>query len=234
MNEDLASVLRLQEHDSSVHALVGRQRELEARARRLDDERAHVSSALDGARGAISTHLDRQRSLQEKLQEHRRLQERNMAHLDAVKKAKEATAAMAEIDLTRRALATDEGDLRTMSGTLTSLQQAAEMHELELAETDERQAAQLEALAGERAALDAELAAARAERDAAARKVSRTVLSKYERIRSRGQAAVLYQVRGGACGHCNTAIPMQRRNMILSGRSIETCEGCGVLLYAAV
>ena len=44
----------------------------------------------------------------------------------------------------------------------------------------------------------------------------------------------LYALRGAACGRCNTAIPLQRRNVMAAGRSVEVCEGCGVLLYAAV
>jgi predicted nucleic acid-binding Zn-ribbon protein len=58
------------------------------------------------------------------------------------------------------------------------------------------------------------------------------MLAKYERIRQRDHAHALYPLRGAACGRCNTAIPLQRRNVIAAGRSIEACEGCGVLLYA--
>jgi predicted nucleic acid-binding Zn-ribbon protein len=61
--------------------------------------------------------------------------------------------------------------------------------------------------------------------------VPRGILSKYERIRGREKSFALYQLRGAACGRCNTAIPLQRRNVMAAGRTIEVCEGCGVLLY---
>jgi predicted nucleic acid-binding Zn-ribbon protein len=61
--------------------------------------------------------------------------------------------------------------------------------------------------------------------------VPRSILSKYERIRGREKSFALYQLRGAACGRCNTAIPLQRRNVMAAGRTIEVCEGCGVLLY---
>ncbi|HEY7861571.1 MAG TPA: hypothetical protein VIB98_08990, partial [Gemmatimonadaceae bacterium] len=59
------------------------------------------------------------------------------------------------------------------------------------------------------------------------------ILRKYERILSRNTSNVLYALRGQACGRCDTAIPLQRRNAIAAGRAIEVCEACGVLLYAA-
>ena len=50
----------------------------------------------------------------------------------------------------------------------------------------------------------------------------KSILSKYERILSRNTSNVLYPLRGQACGHCDTAIPMQRRNAI-AGRSRDRC-----------
>ena len=41
------------------------------------------------------------------------------------------------------------------------------------------------------------------------------------------------EAHGDACGHCFTAVPTQRRVLIQRGASIEGCEACGVLLYAA-
>ena len=42
---------------------------------------------------------------------------------------------------------------------------------------------------------------------------------------------VLVPLRQDACGHCHTAVPLQRRQIILQGQTLESCEGCGVLLY---
>ena len=42
----------------------------------------------------------------------------------------------------------------------------------------------------------------------------------------------LFALRGPSCGHCDTAIPLQRRNIMAGTGQIEVCEACGVLLYA--
>jgi predicted nucleic acid-binding Zn-ribbon protein len=57
------------------------------------------------------------------------------------------------------------------------------------------------------------------------------MLGKYDRIRGKRQRA-LYALRGGSCGNCDTAVPLQRRNMMAGSGQIEVCEACGVLLYA--
>ncbi|HJU65831.1 MAG TPA: hypothetical protein VJ596_09150, partial [Gemmatimonadaceae bacterium] len=123
--------------------------------------------------------------------------------------------------------------LHGLVGRIQDLRQALELQELELSELEERQRSSREQLAVERQSVEDELEQARAVRRERAARVSRGVLQKYERIRERDRSAALYPLRGQACGRCNTAIPLQRRNVIAAGRSIEVCEGCGVLLYAA-
>lgn len=68
-------------------------------------------------------------------------------------------------------------------------------------------------------------------RAAAAKGVRAPMLARYERIRRGRTPVVLFPLRQDACAHCNTAVPLQRRQFILQGQSIEPCEGCGVLLY---
>jgi predicted nucleic acid-binding Zn-ribbon protein len=106
-------------------------------------------------------------------------------------------------------------------------------HELVLMEVEERIRDTRAGTAGEREAIEREIATARSKRDSSAREVSPRLLTAYDRLRRRGRGAPLAEIRNASCGACNTAIPMQRRNQIMSGVIIEACEGCGVLLYAA-
>jgi hypothetical protein len=146
---------------------------------------------------------------------------------------REATAAQAQIDMARQILNDEERELQALGRRIDDHQQALATHEAALAEVDERQQEQREALAGERAGLEARMAEVRAKRDGTAARVPRSLLSRYERIRDRRHGAAVYPLRGLACSSCDTTIPLQRRNMLADGGSIEVCEGCGVLLYAA-
>jgi len=89
------------------------------------------------------------------------------------------------------------------------------------------------ALAEKRAALAEQLAAAKQERATAATDVKAPLLARYDRIRRGRAPAAVFRLANNSCGHCYTAVPTQRRMLIQQGQSIESCEVCGVLLYAA-
>jgi predicted nucleic acid-binding Zn-ribbon protein len=212
-------------------AIDERLRELDRRAEALDGERSAINASMERTRASAEAAEKQRRELAYKIDDHRAMQERNLSVLDSVRKQREATAAMTQVDMVRRVLAQEESDLQALNGRLADLKRAEEAALEELGEVDERQSAERANIARARSELEAELEYARAKRAASAAQVPRTILSKYERIRGREKSFALYQLRGAACGRCNTAIPLQRRNVMAAGRTIEVCEGCGVLLY---
>ena len=232
MNPDIERLLTLQRDDAALDGLQRRLHDLDAGVRALERERAEAMANLEKAKAELAAEEKRQRELQSKFSEHKQLQEKNLAQLDAVKKQREATAAMSQIDITRRALMQDESDLQTAEQRARSLRDQVVARELVLMEVDERIRDTRASTAGEREGIEREVTVARAKRDTAAREVSPRLLTTYDRLRRRGRGAPLAEIRGASCGACNTAIPMQRRNQIMSGAIIEACEGCGVLLYA--
>jgi len=232
VNPDIERLLRLQRDDAELDGLERRLHDLDAGVRALEREREEATANLEKARADLAAEEKRQRELQSKFSEHKQLQEKNLAQLDAVKKAREATAAMSQIDITRRALMQDENDLQTAEQRARSLRDQVVARELVLMEVDERIRDTRASTAGERDAIEKDIATARSTRDASAREVSPRLLSAYDRLRRRGRGTPLAEIRGASCSACNTAIPMQRRNQIMSGSTIDACEGCGVLLYA--
>ena len=232
MNPDIERLLTLQRDDAELDGLNRRLHDLDAGVRALERERADAATNVDKARADLAAEEKRQRELQSKFSEHKQLQEKNLAQLDAVKKAREATAAMSQIDVTRRALMQDENDLQTAEQRARSMRDQVVARELVLMEIEERIRDTRAGTAGEREAIEREIATARSKRESSARDVSPRLLTAYDRLRRRGRGAPLAEIRNASCGACNTAIPMQRRNQIMSGVVIEACEGCGVLLYA--
>ena len=232
MNPDIERLLTLQRHDAELDGLQRRLDELDAGVRSLERERQEAVSEVEKARAEVAVEEKRQRELQSKFAEHKQLQEKNLAQLDAVKKAKEATAAMSQIDMTRRALMQDESDLQSAEQRARTMRDQLVARELTLMEVDERIKSVRDSTAGERDSLEREMADARSRRESSARDVNARLLGAYDRLRRRGRGAPLAEIRNASCGACNTMIPMQRRNQILSGAVVEACEGCGVLLYA--
>ena len=232
MNSELENLLALQQCDVELDRLDAMSRALDAREAELNRSRAALAETVTRSREQIAIEQQRERDAQRSVDEHRELQGKFTAQMDVVRKPKEAAAATSQLEQVQRAVATDETLLQSLKARIRDLTQAAELHEMELAEVDERQRGEREVLDADRAALAGELTTARERRSESASSIPRPLLTRYDRLRTRGHASVLVRLDGFSCGNCRTAVPMQRRNEILAGRKIEACEGCGVLLYA--
>jgi predicted nucleic acid-binding Zn-ribbon protein len=233
VSPDLEAVLALQAEDAIVAQLNEKLRTLDGRMKSLDAERKQLEDSLARARVTAEQEEKKRRELSIKVEDHKAMQERNLATLDVVRKPKEANAAMAQVDMLKKVLSEEETDLHSLSLRVHDVHHAIDGQQKLLSELDARQQEQRTAHAKERAVIEGELAEAREVRAERAAHVSKGILLKYERILSRNTSNVLYPLRGQACGRCDTAIPMQRRNAIAAGRAIDVCEACGVLLYAA-
>lgn len=232
MHSEVEALLALQADDSRIRDLEEQMRSLDPRLAVLDRKRESAASAVARSRAAVESEEKRQRELLAKIAQHKQIQERNLAQFDAVKKLKEATAAMAQVESARRIIAEDESELQALGRRLTDMRTAVQSQEAALAAVEEEQATARDEIATQRGEIDTALAAVRNDRRGKTGGVSGSMLSKYDRIRTR-RAQALYSLRGESCGHCDTAIPMQRRNHMAVNGTIDVCEACGVLLYRA-
>lgn len=232
MHAELEALLQLQTEDDVVDAIVVRIDGIAPRLAALDAERAKAARQLEQALGQLQAAERKQREMAQLVAEHRQRQERNVAQLDLVKRMKEATAAMSQVEAGKKMLLDGENDLRELEHRVDAIRQATAAHREALADFDATQGEKRSAIDAERHALEAELAAARGARDSVARGVPPAMRSLYDRIRSRRHTQVIFAIHDGACGSCDTAIPVQRRNQMHARGTLESCEGCGMLLYA--
>ena len=233
MHPDLEALLALQEKDQAVTAVDEALEALEPEQRVLDEGLAAAERALETARRGVGEAGRRRDELEGKIASYRTMQEQRRQRLEWVRGAKEASTLMAELDLARSVLAKEEAEFLRSGDMVTEAELKVLEAEQGLAKVREAQAPQREALAGRREELAAQRERAMTERDAAAQRVNGGLLGRYERIRRGKAPEALYALHGDACGHCFTAVPTQRRVLVQRGATIETCEACGVLLYAA-
>jgi predicted nucleic acid-binding Zn-ribbon protein len=232
VHPDVEALLALQADDQAIRQLEERRSALAPRERALDEARRAADEALARARVAVEEEEKRKRELQGRITQHKTLQERNVAQLDAVKRLKEATAAMSQIEQARRILADEESELAVVTRRITDLRATAELHDSAVRDVEAHHADDRAAIAAARAEIDADLTVAREARATKAARVERPLLIKYDRIRGARKDGAIYALRGPSCSNCDTSVPMQRRNLMLARGNIEVCEVCGVLLYA--
>lgn len=230
MNAPLDALLALQSHDHDIQALDRTVAALAPRVAKLDTERQQSVRAADGARAAVEREEERVRELSGRADDFRRMNARAVSQMEMVRTTREATAATSQVDISRRALAEVEADLTTAAQRLAALRSTASAAADRVAALEEEQAEARARIAAERAEIEQELVAARAERGAKAERVDPRTLARYDRVRHRRQGTAVFPLRGYSCGNCDTAIPTQRRNA-MTGGAIDVCESCGVLLY---
>ena len=233
MHPDVNALLAVQHDDLGIYALEARLASLAPRLATLERERGKVASALERARKAVEAEEARHREARGRTETHRQLLERSQRQYESVTSPREATAATTQLEQTRRMVDESERDASHVQGRVNELRHQIADLERQLAEVETRQSDARSSLDADRVAIEREMTEARQARETTARAVPRPMLSKYDRVRTRRHSETVFPLRGQSCSACDTAIPTQRRAAMAASGSLEMCEGCGVLLYAA-
>lgn len=233
MHRDVAALIAVQDDDVAIHELEARLAALRPRLDAMAVERDKAGVALEQARHAAAAEERRRQEVAARVSQHRALQEKNQAALNSVTSMREATAATAQLEQTKRMIDEDERELSQIGQRLVEANRVVTDREelaerLEAAQTEAR-----ESLSADQTNIEAELGTARKAREDKAKAVPRALLSRYERIRSRKRIHALFPLRGASCANCDTMLPLQRRSVMLGTGATEMCEGCGVMLYAS-
>jgi predicted nucleic acid-binding Zn-ribbon protein len=232
VHPDVAALLAVQTDDIEIHGLEERLEALMPRLQTMAKDQERASVALDQARQAVDAEERRQRDVRGRLDQFHQLEQKNQAQLNAVTSAREATAATAQLDQARRMIGEAQRELDSIVHRLGDLRHDVTERDHALRDIDKAQKELRASLDADRGAIDADLAKLRAQRNELAAKVPRSLLARYDRIRSRKRVHAVFPLRGNSCANCDTVIPLQRRSAMAGSGATEVCEGCGVLLYA--
>lgn len=233
MHPDVQSLLAVQADDLELYTLEDRLAALAPRLAALEKERGKVSTQLDRARASIEAEEARHREASVHLEANRALVERSQHAYEGVTSPKEANAAVSQLEQTKRMMGDSEREVAQVQGRINELRHAVADLEASLAEVEARQAETRSALEAERTAIGVEVSVAQEKRTQTARAVPPAMLNKYDRVRVRKRSESVFPLRDKSCSACDTAIPTQRRAAMAATGTLEMCEGCGVLLYAA-
>jgi predicted nucleic acid-binding Zn-ribbon protein len=231
VQEDLRSLLTLQEKDRHIMAVQSDLDALQPELKALDEELRAVEDELANARKRATDIAQQREALEGKIESYRVMQERRRQKLEWVRGAKEAATLMAEIDLARSVLAKEEAEwLRSADGVQKAEALAGEI-EQRLEALKVEQAPRRSEIAEQHRACEGRLQEAKDDRAGSVVHVKIQLLTQYERIRKGRAPLAVYPLHGGACGHCYTNIPLHLRQQIAQNEGAATCEACGVLIY---
>jgi predicted nucleic acid-binding Zn-ribbon protein len=233
VHPDVAALLELQTDDAEIYAIERGLADLAPRVQALAAARERELVAAQHARQELDLEERRYRDLQSRIGQHRQLHEKHQAQLDTITNARQASAAIAQLDQARRMISDVERELDVMGRRVSEMRRSVDDRERAVQALEREQEAARASLESDRSTLEARLREARQRREERAQRVPRALLTRYDRIRSRRHEHTVVPLRGVSCSHCDTMIPMQRRTAMSGTGAVEICEGCGVLLYAA-
>lgn len=232
MHPDVSALLAVQEDDVAIHELETRLGALRPRLEALARERDKALAALEQAKQSADSEERRRADVATRVSQHKALHEKHQSALNNISSMREATAATAQLEQAKRMIDEDERELAVIG---QRLQEARRLVDDRQRQADELARAQAEAqatLSEQQQEIEGQLEQARGSRSGKATKVPRSLLSQYERIRSRKRVHAVFPLNGQSCGNCDTVIPLQRRAAMTGSSRTEVCEECGVMLYA--
>jgi predicted nucleic acid-binding Zn-ribbon protein len=233
VHQDVAALLAVQDEDVAINDLESRLAELLPRLDSMASDRDRAIASLQQARKSAESEERRRADVAARVSQHRALQEKNQAALNSVTSMREATAATAQLEQAKRMIDEDERELSAIGQRLMEANRLVTDRERVATDLETAQTRARESLSADQQELEQQLADARRMREEKAREVPRSLLSRYDRIRSRKRVHAVFPLRGHSCGNCDTMIPLQRRSVMVGTGATEICEGCGVMLYAA-
>src|SRR6476661_6794472 len=181
MHQEVEALLALQEDDLKIREIEDQIRALDPTLAELDKRKEQATQALVRAETLVQVEEKKQRELQGRLAQHKQMQERNLHQLEDVKRMREATAATAQVESTRRLMAEDESELAILGRRINEMNAAVTSSRQALASLEEQQKAARPEIEAKRSELKVQLDAAKRDRDGRAVSVSRPMLGKYDR-----------------------------------------------------
>src|SRR6185312_3733655 len=172
MQQEVEALLALQEDDLKIREIENQIRALDPQLADFDKRKEQAVAAITRAEAAVQAEEKKQREIQGRLSQHKQLQERNLHQLEDVKRMREATAATAQVEATRRMMAEDESELAILGRRLHDMNAQVATARQSLQDVEEAQKAARPEIEQKRAELQVQLDEAKRDRNGRAGSVS--------------------------------------------------------------
>ena len=230
MRDQLQNLLQLQTCDVKVRELETAAKELPAKLEPRRRDLAKLQGMLDAERAKLAETESWRKSQQELIDRERDALKNAQSKLQASKNTKEFSAASREVENKRKSIQDREAELKKVSEAASASNQQLQSRDADVQKLRDELAASEAGMADQVNALDAQLAQARADRDAARGTVEKQWLKTYDTLAAKRGYAVAPVVKG-VCQGCHMTLPPQLNNILARMESIEMCPRCGRLVY---
>ncbi|MBI4831856.1 MAG: hypothetical protein HY801_09950 [Candidatus Lindowbacteria bacterium] len=152
------------------------------------------------------------------------------AQLPQIKTNREYKAILVEIDMVEKQISDLEEQVLVRMTEIEELEGKIKVTVAEVEKAEEEINKEKEQLKKRKKALEESLEGTRSERKTLVTAVDGSLLSQYDRIRTRKGGLAVARVLDESCGACHMELPPQVVNEVIGGR-IKACPSCSRLLY---
>jgi predicted nucleic acid-binding Zn-ribbon protein len=230
VRQQLVFLLQLQQSDVKVRELESAVKQLPAKLDPLRKDLAKLQGMLDGERAKLAETDSWRKSQQELIDRERDSLKAAQSKLQASKNSKEFGAASREVENKRKSISDRETELKKVSDASSTGATGLAARDKDVDALRNELAASEAAMAEQLAGLNAQLAEAKAARDAARAQVELKWVKVYDSLVAKRGYSVAPVVKG-ICQGCHMALPPQLNNILARMESIEMCPRCGRLIY---
>jgi predicted nucleic acid-binding Zn-ribbon protein len=228
----LEQLIALQELDSAAEAARRRLADLPAAERELDTRIAAAEARVAVVDRQLEDNAARRRELEKEVAEHDRRLAKFEDHKAAVKTNQEFTALLHEIEVARGKKDAIEDQIIGLLEQADEIGAERTAAEGELGRVRSDAGTERQAIAAQRAALEAELARLGSLRDARAATLDPALRTRYEHLLKQRRMVAVAALDGDVCSACNVRQRPVVTQHVRSNEEIVVCDNCQRILYA--
>lgn len=234
MHPSIPQLIELQRLDQSTAALRADLDGLPRRLREADSKLNGARAALTAAKDALTQALTQRKKLELDVEQWKERGKKYRAQSSSVKTNEAYKALQQEIANAEAEASKSEDLVLEQMMAVEDVERRVKRLEAELKEAEQSVAAEKKQIETQFGEEKKKLAAATAERETIAKKVSEEVLDLYTRLSKKHPGSVMAEARGEQCRACGMRVLPHTLQLLTSEADEEVfrCEGCGRILYS--
>ena len=231
MNNDLSSLVKLEEFDANLDAERKRVDSIQAEISKLQEELRQLAAALEAAKSALTKLQLRKKELELEIDGKDQQVKKFQSELNNVRTNDAYKAFLKEIDQSKAAKNSLEEDLLNVLQDIENNQKDMKTQEQAAKAQEQNIKAEIERFNQSLSSVKNSIAEVTQKRDSFAAGIAERLRSRYDSIRkSKGGHAVV-PIRGDSCGGCRQKLTLHLINEVDKDQSLVFCANCARILY---
>lgn len=231
MQQQLEMLLKLQVIDYDLGELERSKEYLPDMMENLKKEMAEAKLKYETCVEELEEAKVKQGSLELEIKTKEENLQKYQQQMMSIKTNKEYDALVAEIDLIKSTISTNETELLETIDKISTLSENIDEYKSKMEQINENNAKQLAVLQNKIDTIGDKVSDKETERKEVTNTVPKPILSIYNRVRKGKGGSAVVMVKKRACGACYKALTPKKVQEIRKAEKILTCDNCGRMLF---